>query len=175
MQERSHRKTEVPYVVEYPSGCKIPPVHPQGLTLLMLGKEGGERKRPEAKLYEYERSHSWDISPELQLGEGKKVKIKKPKSTTPSPGCCTIYKLNSEERGQTSLGFLPQISALAQQRNAFGLQEHSSHHQEDKALPSPPDSLAERRHMGFNCIQDTNKIRAFVPLQAHPTNQDPAL
>ena len=134
----------------------------------MPGKEEGERRRPEAGLYKPKRSHSWDISLELHLEGGKKVEGKKPKTHHPSPGCCTvIYKLNSEKRGQNSLFLSPQISVLAQQRIAFGLQEHSSQQQEDKRLPSPPDSLAERRHMGFNCIQrchsrDTRMIRAHV-------------
>lgn len=131
----------------------------------------GKGRKEEARswLYERKRSHSSDISPELHLEEEKKLR-KKTKPHHPSLGCCTvIYKLNSEKRGQNSMFFFPQISALAQQRNAFGLQEHSSHHQEDKPLPLPPDSLAERRHVGFNCIQrchsrDTRVIRAFVCL-----------
>lgn len=141
---------------------------------LMPEKEGGGQK---LGFYERKGSNSWDISPELHLEEEKNLR-KKSKPHHPSLGCCTvIYKLNSEKRGQNSLVLLGYFlsSALAQQRNAFGLQEHSSHQQEDKALPLPPDSLAERRHMGFNCTQrchspDTNTIRAFVPWRTHPAD-----
>lgn len=134
------------------------------------------RRRPEAEFLRAGGITFLGYQPRVTLRGEKKLKGKKSKPHNPSPGCCTvIYKLKSEKRGQNSQvlllfwcfeGFFLSPT-LAQHRNAFGLQEHSSHQQEDKAFPSPPDSLAERRHMGFNCTQrchspDRDMIRAFL-------------
>lgn len=73
---------------------------------------GGRRRKGGGQklgFYEQERSHSWDISPELHLEEEKEVKeIKQMHTTTqhPSLRCrAVVYKLNSEKRGQNSVGF----------------------------------------------------------------------